>query len=45
VLWFNFRDPGGGNSNICGYCTSAGLLTNTFQTKPAWSAFVNFSGG
>jgi hypothetical protein len=45
VLWFNFRDPGGGNSNICGYCTSAGLLTNTFKTKPAWSAFLNFSGG
>ena len=45
VLWFNFRDPGGGNSNICAYCTSAGLLTNTFQTKPAWSAFLDFSGG
>ena len=45
VLWFNFRDPAGGNSNICGYCTSAGLLTNAFQPKPAWSAFLNFSGG
>jgi hypothetical protein len=45
VLWFNFRDPAGGNSNICAYCTSAGLLTNTFQTKPAWSAFLGFSGG
>jgi hypothetical protein len=44
VLWFNFRDPGGGNSNICGYCTSAGLLTNTFQTKPAWSAFLSYTG-
>ena len=45
VLWFNFRDPGGGNSNICGYCTSAGLLTNAFQRKPAWSAFLNYTGG
>jgi polysaccharide biosynthesis protein PslG len=44
VLWFNFRDPAGGNSKICGYCTSAGLLTNAFQRKPAWSAFLNFSG-
>jgi hypothetical protein len=45
VLWFNFRDPGGGNSNICGYCTSAGLLTNPFQPKPAWSAFLSYTGG
>ncbi len=45
MLWFNFRDPAGGNSNICGYCTSAGLLTNAFQRKPAWSAFLNFTGG
>jgi hypothetical protein len=44
VLWFNFRDPAGGNPNICAYCTSAGLLTNTFQTKPAWSAFLSFTG-
>ena len=45
VLWFNFRDPAGGNSKICAYCTSAGLLTNAFQRKPAWSAFLNYTGG
>jgi hypothetical protein len=45
VLWFNFRDPAGGNSSFCGYCTSAGLLTNTFHTKPAWSAFLNYADG
>ena len=45
VLWFNFRDPAGGNSRFCGYCTSAGLLTNGFHTKPSWSAFLNYSGG
>jgi hypothetical protein len=45
VLWFNFRDPAGGNSNICAYCTSAGLLTNTFKAKPAWSAFLSYTGG
>jgi hypothetical protein len=44
VLWFNFRDPAGGNPNICAYCTSAGLLTNPFQPKPAWSAFLSFTG-
>jgi hypothetical protein len=45
VLWFNFRDPAGGNSNICSYCTSAGLLTNDFKAKPAWSAFLGYTGG
>ena len=26
VLWFNFRDPGGGNVKTCSFCSSAGLL-------------------
>jgi polysaccharide biosynthesis protein PslG len=43
VLWFNFRDPSGGNSNICAYCTSAGLLFNDFRAKPAWSSFLNYT--
>jgi len=45
VLWWNFRDPAGGKSSTCSFCTSAGLLTNDFKTKPAWSAFLNFTGG
>jgi hypothetical protein len=45
VLWWNFRDPAGGKSSNCSFCTSAGLLTNDFKTKPAWSAFLNFTGG
>ena len=45
VLWWNFRDPAGYKSNLCAFCTSAGLLTNAFQPKPAWSAFLNFTGG
>ena len=45
VLWFNFRDPGGANTTSAPICTSAGLLTNTFQTKPAWSAFLGYTGG
>jgi hypothetical protein len=43
VLWFNFRDPAGGNTQVCAYCTSAGLLKNDFQPKPAWSAFRKFT--
>jgi hypothetical protein len=45
VLWWNFRDPAGGKSSNCSFCTSAGLLTNDFKTKPAWSAFLSFTGG
>ena len=45
VLWWNFRDPAGGKSSNCCFCTSAGLLTNDFKTKPAWSAFLSFTGG
>ena len=43
VLWFNFRDPAGGNTRICAYCTSAGLLKNDYQPKPAWDAFRKFT--
>jgi len=45
VLWWNFRDPAGGKSSNCSFCTSAGLLTNDFKPKPSWSAFLNFTGG
>jgi hypothetical protein len=47
VLWFNFRDPAGSKTGnqICGYCASSGLLNNTWGTKPAWSAFLNYTGG
>jgi hypothetical protein len=45
VLWFNFRDPAGHRKTACAYCTSAGLLTNTWKPKPAWSAFLHFTGG
>jgi polysaccharide biosynthesis protein PslG len=43
VLWFNFRDPAGGNPRICAYCTSAGLLSYDYQPKPSWNAFRKFT--
>jgi hypothetical protein len=43
VLWFNFRDPAGGSTQFCAYCTSAGLLKNDYQPKPAWDAFRKFT--
>jgi hypothetical protein len=45
VLWFNFRDPGGGNVKTCSFCSSAGLLEHDGTPKPAWSAFRSFTGG
>ncbi len=43
MLWFNFRDPAGGNTQFCAYCTSAGLFRNDYQPKPAWDAFRKFT--
>jgi polysaccharide biosynthesis protein PslG len=43
ALWFNFRDPAGGNTQFCAYCTSAGLLKNDYSPKPAWNAFRKFT--
>ena len=43
VLWFNFRDPGGGSVKTCSFCSSAGLLKNDGTPKPAWSAFRSFT--
>jgi putative glycosyl hydrolase len=44
VTWFSFRDP---TSPVgqCRFCLSAGLLTKHLKPKPAWRAFVNFTGG
>jgi hypothetical protein len=43
VLWFNFRDPGGGSAEGCSFCTSAGLLEHDFSPKPAWRTFRSFT--
>jgi len=43
ALWFNFRDPAGGNTRLCAYCTSAGLLDNDYHQKPSWDAFRKFT--
>jgi len=43
VLWFNYRDPQG-HAQHCDFCSSAGLLKNNFDPKPAWRAFRGFTG-
>jgi hypothetical protein len=42
VLWFNYRDPQGKAAH-CRFCSSAGLLKNNLEPKPAWRAFRSFT--
>jgi hypothetical protein len=44
VLWYSWRDPGYGYED-CSFCSSAGLLRANGNPKPAWSAFVDITGG
>jgi hypothetical protein len=41
VWWFTWTDEGGG----CGFCRSAGLLTEKREAKPAWYRFNAWTGG
>jgi hypothetical protein len=39
--WFTWSDEGGG----CGFCRSAGLLTDRREAKPSWYRFNAWTGG
>jgi hypothetical protein len=45
VYWFEWRDPPPSAHVPCGFCSSAGLLRNDRQRKPAYHAFTSFSLG
>jgi len=45
VYWFEWRDPPPSAHVPCGFCSSAGLLRNDRQPKPAYHAFTSFSLG
>ena len=44
VIWYTWRDfdPSIGE---CGWCPTAGLLDADGDSKPAWLAFTELSGG
>ena len=44
VLWYTWRDPLT-DQGICSFCGSAGLLRHDRSQKPAYDAFVKFTGG
>lgn len=41
VYWFSVDDLSG----ACNFCDGSGLFAEGFMPKPAWKAFVGFSGG
>jgi polysaccharide biosynthesis protein PslG len=45
VYWFEWRDPPPSAHVPCGFCSSAGLLRDDRQPKPAYHAFTSFSLG
>jgi hypothetical protein len=42
LTWFSLRDPTVGQ---CTFCLSSGLLHTNYSPKPAWFAYVHFTGG
>jgi len=42
VYWFSLED---GTPQACNFCGGAGLFGPGFAPKPAWKAYVKFSGG
>jgi hypothetical protein len=45
VYWFEWRDPPPTTEVGCSFCTSAGLLKNDREPKPAYHAFTRFTLG
>jgi hypothetical protein len=44
IFWYTWRDPRT-SQNICSFCDTAGLLRSDRTHKPAYNAFVRFTGG
>jgi polysaccharide biosynthesis protein PslG len=43
VVWYSWSDFRG--AEICAWCAGSGLLTEDGTPKPAWDAFLSFTGG
>ena len=44
VNWYSWRDSGAAQG-LCAWCPFSGLMTEDLKPKPAWKAFVKFTGG
>ncbi len=45
VIWYTWHDSTEGSVGDCGWCASAGLVDADRDSKPAWLAFTDLSGG
>jgi hypothetical protein len=45
LYWFSWRDIPLGTGGACSTCESSGLLTDGLMPKPAFTAFLRFTGG
>jgi hypothetical protein len=43
LFWFDWRDPPPGTPVSCSFCSSAGLVANDGEPKPAWHAYRKFA--
>lgn len=44
LVWYTWQDPGFAFEG-CSFCDSAGLLQEDGSPKPAWNAYLEFTGG
>ena len=44
VAWYSWRDSDAAQG-LCEWCPFSGLMTANLSPKPAWKAFVKFTGG
>jgi hypothetical protein len=42
VTWYSWKDT---TEPVCDWCMDSGLFTTDSEPKPAWNAFVSFTGG
>jgi len=45
VVWYTWHDAAGSAVGDCGWCASAGLVDADRDSKPAWLAFTDLTGG
>jgi hypothetical protein len=45
VVWYTWHDATGSSVGACGWCASAGLVDTDRETKPAWTAYTDVTGG
>ncbi len=45
LVWYTWHDADGSGVGSCGWCATAGLVDADRDSKPAWLAFTDLTGG